>query len=578
MNLRKLILIAFVFSGAAALIYEVTWTRPLQFVLGSTIYTTSIIFAAFMAGLSLGSIIISKFVDKIKNLPRAYALMELSIGIYGALLLLIFNLLPRLYRFIFTLHENFYLFELSQFLLTFLVLLIPTTLMGATFPIIVKFYTKEKIGKGIGEIYSANNIGAIIGSFSAGFLLIPLLGIKASIILAAIINIVIAIFILFVVSKNLFKKLIPIVVVLFLILIYTGNYDIDEIHTSGFSARFPKEVIKAGETLYYKEGIHATVTVKELVPRGLALFINGKGQGSTVVTDLRVNFLLAYLPLVLKQESEKILVLGLGTGTTSGQIAQIKNVTTIEIEPAVVDATKHFLFMNLNVLKNPNHNLIIADGRNYLMKSKENYDVIIPEPCDPWQSFSSALYSKEFFELGKKHLSEEGIYIQWVPIYELDIEDFKSFYKTFNSVFPHVVAFVNIKEDEELLVKLRTSEIILIGSKEKIKLDEEKIKKNFDSLPLTIKNYFADIGIDSSEKLLHLFFFTSEQMEGYADDAELITDDKPKLEFSTAQKVRLQNPEEVTQDIENFLEKNPRESFDLSSNNMNAGYVLEVKK
>src|SRR3989338_5161852 len=167
-NLRKLLLIAFVLSGMAALIYQVTWIRPLQFLLGSTTYTISIILAVFMGGLALGSYLIAKHVDEIKNLPRAYGLMEIGIGLYGVLLLSIFNLLPKVYNNLYWLHGNFYVFMVVQFALVLLVLLIPTTLMGATFPVVAKYYT-QSIGKGIGEVYSANNICAIFGSFGAGF-------------------------------------------------------------------------------------------------------------------------------------------------------------------------------------------------------------------------------------------------------------------------------------------------------------------------------------------------------------------------------------------------------------------------
>src|SRR3989344_3917815 len=190
-DFRKLLLTAFIFSGMAALIYEITWIRPLQFLLGSTIYTISIIFATFMLGLALGSLIISKHIDKTKNLPATYALLEIGIGLYGVLLMSIFNLLPKVYNSLYSFHTNFYLFEIVQFLLVFAVLLIPTTLMGATFPIIAKFYIKEKIGKGIGEVYSANNLGAIIGSFATGFILIPYFGIKGSIIFAGLVNIIV---------------------------------------------------------------------------------------------------------------------------------------------------------------------------------------------------------------------------------------------------------------------------------------------------------------------------------------------------------------------------------------------------
>ena len=201
-SLRKLLLIAFVFSGMAALIYQITWIRPLQFIFGSTTYTISMIFAAFMGGLALGSLIVSKYVDSIKNLPNTYAFFEIGIGLYGVLLLSLFNLLPGIYDSLYFLHTNFYLFEIVQFLIVFIILLVPTTLMGATFPVIVKYYTEQKIGKAIGEAYAANNIGAIVGSFAAGFILIPIIGIKGSIIFAGAINILIGSMIIFKSEKN----------------------------------------------------------------------------------------------------------------------------------------------------------------------------------------------------------------------------------------------------------------------------------------------------------------------------------------------------------------------------------------
>jgi spermidine synthase len=173
----------------------------LQFLLGSTTYTISIILGAFMLGLALGSFIIAKYVDKIKNLPRTYGLIEIGIGLYGVLLLSIFNILPKVYNNLYFLHTNFYLFQFVQFFLVFVVLLIPTTLMGASFPVVAKFYT-EKIGKGIGEVYSANNLGAILGSFGAGFILIPLFGIKVSIIFAGAINVLIGSFVIWKSNKD----------------------------------------------------------------------------------------------------------------------------------------------------------------------------------------------------------------------------------------------------------------------------------------------------------------------------------------------------------------------------------------
>ena len=101
--------------------------------------------------------------------------------------------------------------------------------------------------------------------------------------------------------------------------------------------------------------------------------------------------------------------------------------TTVEIEPAILDAARHFSKMNHNVLDNKNHKIVIADGRNFLLKTNEKYDIIIPEPSDPWQSFSASLFSKEFIELAASRLNDGGIYVQWAPLYGMGADDFRSF-------------------------------------------------------------------------------------------------------------------------------------------------------
>jgi spermidine synthase len=538
----------------AALIYELTWIRPLQFILGPNVYTISIIFAVFMFGLALGSLIISKYVDKIRNLPATYALMEIGIGLYGVLLLIIFNILPDIYRAIYSLHTNFYVFEFVQFVLIFIILLIPTTLMGATFPIIAKFYTRQKIGKGIGEVYSANNIGAIIGSFSAGFILIPLFGIKTAIIFAGSINLLIGFTILFFTNKKFLKKIFLIVLVLFVILGFFGKYNINQMYSGSFSTTvFSKQLVEKTEFLYYKEGLHSTVAVtKDPLEGAINLLVNGKSEGSTVIRDLRVYFLLSYLPLLLNSNAEDALVIGLGTGTTSGHLARSVKTHTLEIEPAILKTSTYFKEINLNVLENENHTITIIDARNYLLKDKESYDIISQDPCDPWQSSSASLYSKEFFELTYEHLNENGLLVIWVPIYTTSPDDFRSFYKTFNSVFPNVIIFANIKENEKIPHNLKTSELILVGSKEKI-FYEEKIKENFDLLSYDSKEHLKAIHIGSASDLLNLLIVTNEDIKGYGEEAELVTDDNLKLELSTAKRFLTKNATEVVLDIGRYL-------------------------
>jgi len=187
--LKKLILIAFALSGMTALIYEVVWARPLQLIFGSTIYAVSTILTTFFIGFTLGSYIFRNLADRTKNPEKLFAFIELGIGLYGLIILWLFSILTPIY-----LSLDVVGLQFIQFFLLFLVIIIPATLFGATWPIANKIYIdSNKLGKDAGKLYSFNSFGSFVGPLAAGFLLIPLLGIKATAILVASINIFIAI-------------------------------------------------------------------------------------------------------------------------------------------------------------------------------------------------------------------------------------------------------------------------------------------------------------------------------------------------------------------------------------------------
>ena len=174
-------------------------------------------------------------------------------------------------------------------------------------------------------------------------------------------------------------------------------------------------------------------------------------------------------------------------------------------------------------------------------------------------SFSSTLFSKEFFEIANKHLTKNGLFVQWLPIYEMDIEEFKRFYNTFTAVFPYVVAFANVKENENFPIKLKTSEIIFVGSNDKIDLNV--LNKSYMQLPDKSKESLASVRLYSVADIENLIIFTSEQLQGYAKGYGFITDDKPSLEYSTAKHIlTMKDSEPVLKNIEKFLEKAKRGS------------------
>lgn len=187
MKARNLILIAFMVSGMTALIYEVTWTRSLQLVFGSTIYAASTMLTAFFGGFALGSYLLRNAADNSKSPTKLFALLQFSIGIYGLFLVYIFKILTGIYQ---ILPDS----AIVKFSIAFFILVIPTSLFGGIWPVVYKTYLKtERFGKDAGTLYSVNSVGAFVGSIGAGFLIIPLLGITKTIVLASALNIIFAI-------------------------------------------------------------------------------------------------------------------------------------------------------------------------------------------------------------------------------------------------------------------------------------------------------------------------------------------------------------------------------------------------
>jgi spermidine synthase len=192
---HRLVVWFFFLSGIAGLVYEVVWTRLLERVMGATVYSITTVLTVYMAGLALGSFLAGKYIDRRDDPLRVYGVLEGVIGVYCLLVPLIITATIPIYRaFYQNLETTFHTFSIVRFLISGLVLIIPTTLMGATLPVLSKYFTTryDRLGQTVGELYAVNTFGAVVGSFAAGFLLMPFLGIWGTIVVAAAINIVVA--------------------------------------------------------------------------------------------------------------------------------------------------------------------------------------------------------------------------------------------------------------------------------------------------------------------------------------------------------------------------------------------------
>jgi spermidine synthase len=192
-----LVYVLFFLSGLTSLVYEVIWVRNFGLVFGVTTYAVSTVLAAFFAGLALGSYVAGRLIDRTRVHPLViYGAMEAIIGAYALLLPAFLRLVESTYPTVYArLAEDFSLFTLFRFIVCFALLAIPTTLMGATLPILSKLMVdrEDVLGLKVGHLYAVNTFGAVTGTFLAGFLLVKLLGVPNTTLAAAIGNFLLAV-------------------------------------------------------------------------------------------------------------------------------------------------------------------------------------------------------------------------------------------------------------------------------------------------------------------------------------------------------------------------------------------------
>jgi spermidine synthase len=225
----------------------------------------------------------------------------------------------------------------------------------------------------------------------------------------------------------------------------------------------------------YREGPTATVSVRRDL-NTLSLAINGRTNASDSAFDMPTQVMLGRLPVLIAPKIDNGLIIGYATGVPVGAMLQspVQSVTCIELEPATIEASRYFEHVNNHPLQDPRTKLIIDDARTFLRVMPNRYDMIVSEPSHPWVPGVANLFTQEFFELGRDRLSDDGVFVQWVQIYQLSTESLRSVLATYQKVFPHVLVF---------RVSGKGKDLLLVGSNRPLNLDrvqqQEEIRSWF---------------------------------------------------------------------------------------------------
>ncbi|MFQ5587630.1 MAG: fused MFS/spermidine synthase [Nitrospiria bacterium] len=536
-HLTQLLFMVFSVSGFSAMIYEVVWTRILTLILGSTVYSYATMLSTYLLGLALGSFLFSLLLKRFQRPLMLLTLVQAGIALFAFAGEFVFPLLPTIFlKIMAVLHTWSKVRAAAKFVISGAVMMIPTLLMGGVFPLVIHILTsREKsenrpLGSIVGQAYAVNTVGTIAGSFSVGFILLPIFGIQKSLHFAIMINVLLALMLWFRVSGREALK--------------SSVFARSKTWATGGVFGFFAVMILSAPTwnplmmsselfgqqsklnlLYYKEGISATVTVVQhqtlaKIPH-LTLAIDGKPNASTT-GDMKTQLLVAHLPMLFAPDPRNVMLIGHGSGITTGSMIMhpIEKLITLELEPAVIEGSRFFDPFSHNVLDDPRVSLVEDDARNYLLRTGERYDVIVSEPSHPWRSGSAKLFTKEFFQLGKEHLNPGGVFSQWIHFYGIRSTELKSVVKTFHSVFKEVMIFFTDAGD-----------LIMLGSETPFNIDRKEMSRRISAPGVAADLARADV--HSVYDLWAHFILGPGEVDRFVGDAVLNTDDFTLVEFQT---------------------------------------------
>ncbi len=522
--------------GFAALAYEVLWNRILVLHLGSSVYAYSVLLVVYLLGVTLGSAIMSHYVPKIQHPLLVFAGIQLLLAFDVILVINQFDLLSRVMALIQILLgvQSHASHVLLLFFGVFQVLILPTLLFGASFPLAIALFVEHsgEIGREAGLLYASNTFGNILGSFCTGFLILPLIGAQHGLLLIASLNLLVGIYLL---TRSAVPRSRQLAIGAASLIVFYGGYTFftypnQVILTAGVFQETDQNQVNV---IAFEEDIYATVSVEEHTDvRGTwrQLSMNGTNVAGTSCELFTIQKLQGHLPLLLHHDPQSVLHIGFGSGGTAHAVSRypVKQITIAEISKSVIQkAADYFLDVNHHVLEDPRLKIEFTDGRNKVLASPEKYDVILSDSIHPRFSGNGSLYTHEYYQLLKERLNAGGVVSQWLPFYSITPENFKMIIRSFYEVFPNTsVWFVN---------STLNSYVIVIGTLDRPQIDYTIMKEK-----LQIPEVAADlreIQTDSPYKILDYFLFANEVVGEYVKGAPLHTDDNMAVEYISGRAV-----------------------------------------
>jgi spermidine synthase len=518
---RHLVGWGYALSGLAAMSYEIVWTRMFQIQVGTSIYSFSIMLAFYLAGIGLGSLVGGRLLGGLRFPLAALGLAQLGIALYGVFGLYICTLFDPV-------SLDLRLTQTNVLVMPPLVIFPITLILGAMFPLVSRCYVanEDDVSRAVGRLYSLNTLGCIVGSLLCGFLFIGLFGTRGTILLLAALNVAIGLLFVFWESASHQRTRIftasagcvAATVVLALLSPDPFRVAVSKALTDGGVGARDVQVY------YNKESATATTTAVGIDNRldTKRLLVNGIGMSNLCIETK----LVAHLPLLLHPDPKDVLVICFGMGTTVRSVRVHKAVEcdAVELVPEVFECFPYFHDNAAEVLADPRIHCYADDGRNFLLLRTKRYDVINVDPAPPiWSAGTVNLYTKEFFELCKDRLKDQGIMCLWVP--PVQGSEVLLVMKTFHSVFPNARVWRAPRSP--------VAGFYMMGYCDPKGPAQDGFRKpaNEPAILADLNEWKFEPRVPSLESLKGLLLMSPEQLGELVADVPVITDDHPYTEF-----------------------------------------------
>jgi spermidine synthase len=550
----RLMLLLFALSGGVSLATQIAWSRVGAILLGSSVYSFTLVLATFLVGIAAGAALVVPWITRRGATWRLFAVLQwiaaagvlyASIRIADAPWSLLANVIAANGRVRWLWVQEILL--LAGFML-------PACLaFGAIFPVATRLSALpgDTPSHTTGRAYGWNTLGTITGSLLAGFLLVRALGMHGTLVATAAIALAIGFVAWFAApaARPRRRSSIPegapiaalavpaLVLASFVVaaffappwnrgLLAIGVFrplvagSAEQAMTPAAARQTLREQMAMEELLSFEEGRQATVTVHrtKTEPPIIAIRVNGKTDASTSI-DMQCQILAGQLAMMWAADSARVAIIGYGSGVTVGSALThpLRSADVIEIEPAVLAADRFFRPYNHDPLSDPRLTLHVEDGRTFIARSRVPYDVIISEPSNPWLAGVNNLFTVDHYRMVERSLAPAGVFCQWIQLYEMSSETLASLMRSVQLVFPRAQTF------------LSTRDLLIIATKDGRPLDIPHVARRLARPEVAAD--LARIEVRTPADLVALHLGDLSAMVSTLPETPLNLDDRPYVEY-----------------------------------------------